>query len=215
MVVAQLVRASVCGAEGRGFEPHHPPYSLKSRICDFFLIFYMVEFSSSGNKIVTLEASDIIDLHKILCDNFELLPEMEPISPTGVKNYNLLESAIGRQSSGFGDFFKYPDCYSNCATLIFGLVKNHTFHNGNKRIGFLAMIKHLYANGYVIAPGIKHSEIFELLRLLANSQLNKQAIKYNNKFIKQNKLNKNGKWDDDLTIKYIANWLKKIRHIRM
>ena len=25
MVVAQSVRASVCGAEGRGFEPHHPP----------------------------------------------------------------------------------------------------------------------------------------------------------------------------------------------
>ncbi len=24
-VVAQLVRASVCGTEGRGFEPHLPP----------------------------------------------------------------------------------------------------------------------------------------------------------------------------------------------
>ena len=23
--IAQLVRASVCGTEGRGFEPHHPP----------------------------------------------------------------------------------------------------------------------------------------------------------------------------------------------
>lgn len=25
VVVAQLVRALVCGAGGRGFEPHHPP----------------------------------------------------------------------------------------------------------------------------------------------------------------------------------------------
>ena len=25
VAVAQLVRASVCGAEGRGFEPHQPP----------------------------------------------------------------------------------------------------------------------------------------------------------------------------------------------
>ncbi len=24
--VAQLVRASVCGTEGRGFEPHHSPF---------------------------------------------------------------------------------------------------------------------------------------------------------------------------------------------
>ncbi len=29
--VAQLVRASVCGTEGRGFEPHHPPQ--KKRNC--------------------------------------------------------------------------------------------------------------------------------------------------------------------------------------
>ncbi len=27
VVVAQLVRVSVCGSEGRGFEPHHPPKS--------------------------------------------------------------------------------------------------------------------------------------------------------------------------------------------
>ena len=26
VVVAQLVRASDCDSEGRGFEPHHPPY---------------------------------------------------------------------------------------------------------------------------------------------------------------------------------------------
>ena len=26
VVVAQLVRASDCGSEGRGFEPHHPPW---------------------------------------------------------------------------------------------------------------------------------------------------------------------------------------------
>ena len=29
VVVAQLVRASVCGTEGRGFEPHHPPLTKK------------------------------------------------------------------------------------------------------------------------------------------------------------------------------------------
>ena len=30
VVVAQLVRASVCGTEGRGFEPHLPPKRMKS-----------------------------------------------------------------------------------------------------------------------------------------------------------------------------------------
>ena len=32
VVVAQLVRASVCGSEGRGFETHHPPKVLKRRV---------------------------------------------------------------------------------------------------------------------------------------------------------------------------------------
>ena len=30
VVVAQLVRASVCGTEGRGFEPHLPPKKVKA-----------------------------------------------------------------------------------------------------------------------------------------------------------------------------------------
>lgn len=30
VVLAQLVRASVCGTEGRGFEPHIPPQFLKA-----------------------------------------------------------------------------------------------------------------------------------------------------------------------------------------
>jgi hypothetical protein len=30
VVLAQLVRASVCGTEGRGFEPHIPPASRKT-----------------------------------------------------------------------------------------------------------------------------------------------------------------------------------------
>ena len=43
VVVAQLVRASVCGTEGRGFESHHPP--LKKRSCvykTFFLYVYLI-----------------------------------------------------------------------------------------------------------------------------------------------------------------------------
>ena len=37
VVVAQLVRASVCGTEGRGFEPHLPP---KNKVFNFFEDFF-------------------------------------------------------------------------------------------------------------------------------------------------------------------------------
>lgn len=37
VVVAQLVRASDCDSEGRGFEPHHPPKGkIPAAMRDFF-----------------------------------------------------------------------------------------------------------------------------------------------------------------------------------
>src|SRR5690606_18650339 len=50
VVVAQLVRASVCGTEGRGFEPHHPPRKGK----DFkriFALFYLLSIFALAAKL--------------------------------------------------------------------------------------------------------------------------------------------------------------------
>ena len=157
-------------------------------------------------RVVTLTTDEIVELHKILCDNYNLLPEMEPVSPPGIKNRDMLESAVSRQLVGSGDFYKYADIFSNCATLVFGLVKNHSFHNGNKRIGFLALIKHLYSNGYVIRPYIRHQEIYELLRLLADTALEDHAAVYNKHFFKQHR---RAKWTDDIQIKYLTLWLRQ------
>ena len=46
VVVAQLVRASGCGTEGRGFEPHHPPNDgAKSFLKEFcsVLFIYLID----------------------------------------------------------------------------------------------------------------------------------------------------------------------------
>ena len=45
VVVAQLVRASVCGTEGRGFEPHLPPkINIKCTLLyvHFIFLFFVV-----------------------------------------------------------------------------------------------------------------------------------------------------------------------------
>ena len=39
-VVAQLVRASACHAEGRGFEPRQSRQYLHRRLTVFFLVYY-------------------------------------------------------------------------------------------------------------------------------------------------------------------------------
>jgi death-on-curing family protein len=166
----------------------------------------MIEIYAAGkNRIVTLTTEEILELHTILCDNYKLLPEMEPVSPPGVKNQTMLESAVSRQLVGSADYYKYPDVYSNCATLVFGLVKNHSFHNGNKRIGFLAMLKHLYVNGNVLSPNVQHREIFELLRCLADKSLKSHAEIYFKHFFKTYK---RIEWSDDLQIRYLSSWLR-------
>ena len=40
VVVAQLVRALVCGAGGRGFESHQPPKERVIELTLFFILFY-------------------------------------------------------------------------------------------------------------------------------------------------------------------------------
>lgn len=39
VVIAQLVRASVCGTEGRGFEPHSPPLKKESDLSGSFFCY--------------------------------------------------------------------------------------------------------------------------------------------------------------------------------
>ena len=44
----------------------------------------------------------------------------------------------------------YPTVVSKAARLAFGLVSNHPFTDGNKRIGVLAMLVTLAGNGIVV-----------------------------------------------------------------
>jgi hypothetical protein len=56
VAVAQLVRASACGAEGRGFESRQPPQKLRKR--DHVVSFFVLEFCYE--KVLSLYgASDV------------------------------------------------------------------------------------------------------------------------------------------------------------
>jgi len=65
----------------------------------------------------------------------------------GIRDMGLLESAIEAPFITFGSYSNYPTLQSKAARLGFGLVKNHPFVDGNKRIGVLAMISFLELNG--------------------------------------------------------------------
>ena len=65
----------------------------------------------------------------------------------GVRDENVLESALARpqQKWHYGEETDIPVL---AAAYAFGLVRNHPYRDGNKRIGFLVMVTFLGINGY-------------------------------------------------------------------
>jgi death-on-curing protein len=71
----------------------------------------------------------------------------------GVRDMNVIESAIARprQLINFGD--PTPDMAALAATLAFGLAKNHGFVDGNKRASAVATETFLALNGLKVTAG--------------------------------------------------------------
>jgi len=65
----------------------------------------------------------------------------------GLRDEGLLESALSAPFQGFEDVEAYPSLPQKAARLCYGLVKNHPFMDGNKRIGAHAMLVFLAING--------------------------------------------------------------------
>lgn len=88
--------------------------------------------------IVWLREPDVLAMH------LELIREHGG-SP-GLRDEGLFQSALARplNLANYGD----PDLFELAAAYAFGLVRNHAFIDGNKRIGFAAMAVFLELNGY-------------------------------------------------------------------
>ena len=72
-----------------------------------------------------------------------LLAEFSGLS--GLRDEGLLESALNRPRHRF--FYAKPNLFELAAAYAFGLVRNHPFIDGNKRIGFAVAIVFLQVNG--------------------------------------------------------------------
>lgn len=65
----------------------------------------------------------------------------------GIRDETALESALARARQKW-HYAERTDIALLAAAYGFGLVKNHPFRDGNKRIGFLALVTFLGVNGY-------------------------------------------------------------------
>ncbi|WP_145415378.1 type II toxin-antitoxin system death-on-curing family toxin [Paenibacillus xylanexedens] len=87
-----------------------------------------------------------LNIQEVIAINVAMIKRYSPGEQIGVKDSNLLESAVSRpQSSAFGDE-AYPTVYEKAAAIFQLLGQNHPFHNANKRTAFTALVMFLRYN---------------------------------------------------------------------
>ena len=64
----------------------------------------------------------------------------------GTRDEGILDSALGKPENIFA--YGKPNIFDLAASYGFGLVKNHPFIDGNKRVGFVTAVTFLELNGY-------------------------------------------------------------------
>ena len=114
-----------------------------------------------------LTGDDVRAIHQELAAEFA--GGANPLSPPGVRDQNLLESAISRPSTSIGETRKYPTVEMAAAALLHSIIHNHAFHNGNKRAALVSMLAFLDLNRMLIT--CDESEIFQLIRRIAQHSI--------------------------------------------
>ena len=88
--------------------------------------------------MITFLLEDIIDFHNDL--------EQNSIVSAGIRDKSLIESAVNAPFQTFDNMELYPTIEEKAAHLFYGLVKNHGFIDGNKRVAVHAMFIYLSLN---------------------------------------------------------------------
>lgn len=152
-------------------------------------------------NIHTLKKEDVIEIHDRLV--IDAAASDDPVSPPGIKNDSLLESAIARQYTGYGSYFKYSDPISNAASLCYGICCNHPLHNGNKRTALVSLLCHLDKNGFTFTDRANQDNLYSFMLSVAS-----------HKIAPKNKLKKSHD-QSDLEVSEMSNWIrKKTRRIK-
>ena len=152
-------------------------------------------FSNSEHRSFGLSYEDVLDVHFCIADFFKR--DGYGMGGVGIKDLNTFVSTVERQFAGFDGHDVYETDYEKIATLMYGIIKNHPFHDGNKRSAFLCALLLLHKKGRAISIGEKEFE--DLMVEIANDELHrKSALK---KLIKRNQPNPE--------IRFLGRYLEK------
>ena len=93
---------------------------------------------------------------------------------SGLRDEGMLDSALSAPFQTFGGEDVYPSLQQKAARLCFGLVKNHPFVDGNKRIGAHVMLVFLALNGVELQHS--QTELSDIILQLAAGEINAEHL---------------------------------------
>ena len=110
--------------------------------------------------MISLTKEQIIMLHEKIYDRYG--------GALGVLNEGMLDSALQAPFQTFGGEELFPDDKEKIIRLSYGLIKNHSFRDGNKRIGALVLLVLLELNGMHVEAS--NEEFAEIIMGIAASE---------------------------------------------
>ena len=116
--------------------------------------------------MIRLTKEEILILHERLVERYG--------GTRGVRDENLLDSALAAPFQGYGEHEFYPTVVQKAVRLCYGLVMNHPFHDGNKRIGAMALLITLDLNRLTLKTN--SAELSEIILRLASGSINDENL---------------------------------------
>lgn len=92
----------------------------------------------------------------------------------GIRDISLLEAAIAAPFQQFAGEELFPTIQSKAARLGYGIIKNHAFVDGNKRIGAHTMLVFLALNN--IELKYTQKELYEIILYVAGNQCSTEEL---------------------------------------
>jgi death-on-curing family protein len=151
-------------------------------------------------EINTLDTSEVLQIYDFLVSEFARTED--PIDPVGVRDINLLESAVYRQNVSNGSVLKYRTPIYNAASLGYGICNNHPFYNGNKRTALVSILAHLDKNKLSLFQ-VGEDKLYDFMIAVAEHRIAELTAE---------KLNINivfepGETDSDVEVRMMGRWL--------
>lgn len=116
--------------------------------------------------MIRLSREQILMLHHQLIERYG--------GSHGIRDEGMLDSALSAPFQSFGETDFYPTTQEKAVRLAYGLVMNHPFHDGNKRIGALSMLTMLDLNH--ISLKTNSAELTEVFLQLASGVLKEKDL---------------------------------------